>query len=254
MDRQGGEAAIAKRELVGEVKAQAKILGGFTALLWIIQIVNAFVFRYALDAFGVVPRTLSGLAGILFAPFLHGSFAHLIANTVPLLVLGWLVMLRDKRDFVKVSVISALVGGLGTWLIAPALTVHVGASVLIFGYLGYLLARGIFERRFWPIVGALVTFFLYGGALFGVLPGQIGISWQGHLFGLIGGILAARWMRKPDAPAARPAASPVKSRIAAPGAARVEALPRSDDAAAEAEIEAELERMRAQVKARSTTR
>jgi membrane associated rhomboid family serine protease len=250
MDRQPSEGMVAKRELVAEMKAHAEILGGFVGLLWVIQIVNALL-GGALTRFGVEPRTLSGLVGILFAPFLHASFAHLIANTVPLLVLGWFVMLRKKRDLLTVSVISGLVGGLGTWLIAPALTVHIGASVLIFGYLGYLLARGIFERRFWPILGSIAVFFLYGGALFGVLPGQLGISWQGHLFGLLGGILAARWMRTPelDAPAARP--SPARSRIAESGPARVESLPASNDAAAEAEIEAELERVRALVKARS---
>ena len=209
---------------------------------------NAVVFNGALARLGVEPRTLSGLVGILFAPFLHASFAHLIANTVPLVVLGWLVMLRRKRDLLTVSVISGLVGGLGTWLIAPALTVHIGASVLIFGYLGYLLARGIFERRFWPIIGSVVTFFLYGGALFGVLPGQMGISWQGHLFGLIGGILAARWMRRPQVEAAP---APARTRITAPGTARVEPLPGADEAAAEAEIEAELERVRALVKTQS---
>jgi membrane associated rhomboid family serine protease len=258
MDRQPGdprEGPIAKRELVTEMKAHAMILGGFAGLLWLIQIVNAVVFGGALANFGVEPRTISGLFGILLAPFLHASFAHLIANTVPLVVLGWFVMLRRKRDLLTVSLISGLVGGLGTWLIAPALTVHIGASVLIFGYLGYLLARGIFERRFWPILGSIAVFFLYGTALFGVLPGQIGISWQGHLFGLIGGILAARWMRTPEVGAAAARPIPARSRIAETRRpARVEALSEANgarDAAAEAEIDAELERVRALVKARS---
>lgn len=178
--------------LVTEAKAHAKILGGFVALLWLIQIVNSLVFQGGLVGLGIHPRSFAGLWGILFAPFIHANFAHLIANTIPLAVLGWFVMLRQKRDLVTVSVLAALVGGLGTWLIAPALSVHIGASILVFGYLGYLLFRGIFERRFWPIVGSIVTFFLYGGALFGVVPGTVGVSWQGHLFGLLGGILAAR--------------------------------------------------------------
>ncbi len=237
------------RSLVGEAKAQGKILLGFTGLLWVIQIVNAFVFGGSLDRFGVHPRTLAGLWGILFAPFLHVSFAHLIANTVPFLVLGWLVMLRRKRDFFLVSAIAALVGGLGTWLIAPALSVHVGASVLIFGFLGYLLARGIFERRLWPIVGSVVTFFLYGGALTGILPGAIGISWQGHLFGLLGGILAARLLRTPRLEAVAPAEG--RRRIAAGAPARVDALRGAEGEDREAEIEAELAEAKKRIEARA---
>ena len=244
VNKQLGQGDGERGALVTEVKAQAAILGGFAGLLWLIQIVNAFLFRGALVNLGVVPRTLGGLWGILFAPFLHVSFAHLIANTVPLLVLGWFVMLRRKRDLFTVSLLAALVGGLGTWLIAPALSVTVGASVLIFGYLGYLLSRGIFERRFWPIAGSLLVFFLYGGALFGILPGALGISWQAHLFGLLGGVLAARMMR--GEAGAVPRSEPVRRRIAegAGGRSRVEALADQD-----AEIEAELERAREMVKA-----
>jgi membrane associated rhomboid family serine protease len=105
-------------------------------------------------------------------------------------------MVRRKRDLLYVSLLSALVGGAGVWLIGASNSVHIGASILVFGYLGYLLSRGIFERRFWPIVGSLVVFFLYGGALWGVLPGQPGISWEGHAFGLLGGIVSA-WLMKP---------------------------------------------------------
>ena len=206
--------------LVAEVKATGKVLGGGLGVMWGIHLVNAAL-GGALFGFGVHPRTVFGLLGILFAPFLHASFAHLIANTIPLAILGFFVMLRRKRDLAYVSASAALVGGLGTWLIAPSNTVHAGASVLVFGYLGYLLSRGIFERRFWPIVGSIVVFFLYGGALFGVLPGEMGISWQGHLFGLLGGILAARLMKQPKALATETVeARPARARIAAtPGAA-----------------------------------
>jgi membrane associated rhomboid family serine protease len=176
-----------------ELKGHALILGGVVALLWALEAVDALSGQ-ALDVYGVVPRTLTGLRGIVLAPFLHGGFGHLIANTVPLVVLGWLVMLRQTRDFFTVWGASALVGGLGTWLIAPSNTVHIGASVVVFGFLGYLIARGWFERNFGAIAVALVAGGLYGGAIFGILPGQIGISWQGHLFGLIGGVLAAKWM------------------------------------------------------------
>lgn len=251
MERSSGSEKGALGELVTEARTQGTILGGFAALLWVIQIVNAVIFDGGLARLGIHPRTLSGLSGIFFAPFIHASFAHLIANTVPLLVLGWFVMLRRKRDLFTVSALAALVGGLGTWLIAPALSVHVGASILIFGYLGYLLFRGIFERRFWPIVGSALVFLLYGGALTGVLPGEVGISWQGHLFGFLGGILAARLLRG-TAPTA-PSVAPIRRRIsgiadALPGAAlrnRI-ASPTSAPTDEDPEIEAELQRVKRQ--------
>jgi membrane associated rhomboid family serine protease len=184
-------------ELKREVKATAAPLGGMVGTMWFVELADTVFFRGGLDRFGVVPRTLEGLRGILFAPFLHGGFGHLAANTLPLLVLGFLIMLRRKRDLLTVSVVSTLVGGLGIWLLGASNSVHVGASILVFGYLGYLLARGVFERRFWPIVGSVAVFFFYGGALWGVLPGQAGISWEGHLFGLLGGILAAKLLATP---------------------------------------------------------
>jgi membrane associated rhomboid family serine protease len=141
-----------------------------------------------------------GLRGVVFAPFLHANFAHLMANTLPLIVLGWLIMLRETRDFFTVWAVSAVVSGLGTWLIGPSMSVHIGASGVIFGFLGYLLARGWFERRAASIAVALGVGLLYGGAIFGVLPGQVGISWQAHLFGFLGGVLAARWMSRPSRP------------------------------------------------------
>ena len=237
-----------ERTLVAEAKAHAAILGGFIGLLWVIQLVNTLVFQGALVGLGIQPRTLAGLWGILFAPFLHGGFAHLIANTVPLAVLGWFVMLRRKRDLFLVSAITALVGGLGTWLIGPALSIHVGASVLVFGYLGYLICRGLFERRFWPIVGSLIVLFFFGGALHGVLPGAVGISWQMHLFGLLGGVLAARLLGTPRVAVAAPRrAEPARRRISI-SKARVSEGPGVE--VVDEDIEAELERARAQMKAR----
>lgn len=185
--------------LVREFKAQVAILGCFVALMWALEILDLFL-GGALNSLGIIPRTVVGLRGILFAPFLHGNFAHLIANTVPFIVLGWFVMLFRTRDFFSVTAIVMLISGLGTWLFAPPFTVHIGASGVIFGYLGFLLFRGYFERRFGSIVLSLIIGLLYGGLIWGVLPGQIGISWQGHLFGFIGGIVAARLLarRKPN--------------------------------------------------------
>lgn len=181
------------RGLVREVKAQVAILVCCVGLMWAIEGIDLFL-GGALNQLGIIPRSIVGLRGILFAPLLHGNFPHLIANTVPFLTLGWFVMLRRTSDFFWVTAIAMLIGGLGTWLLAPANTVHIGASGVIFGYLGFLISRGYFERRIGSILISLVIGIFYGGLIWGVLPGQIGISWQGHLFGFIGGIVAARLM------------------------------------------------------------
>ena len=138
------------------------------------------------------PSHVAGLRGIPFAPFLHGSFAHLLANTLPFLALGFLVMLRHSRQFVAVSLTIILISGLGTWLIAPAHTVHIGASGLIFGYFAFLLVAAYYERSPRAIGLALMVILFYGGLLWGALPQAGAISWQGHLFGLVGGAVAAR--------------------------------------------------------------
>lgn len=186
------------RGIASEVKTQILILGGLVALMWAIEIIDHLP-AVNLDVYGIIPRNIIGLRGILFAPFLHGNFPHLIANTVPFLTLGWLVMLRRTSDFWVVTAIAALIGGLGTWLIAPTFSVHIGASGIIFGYLGFLLSRGYFERNFASIALSVTVGILYGGLIWGVLPRQPGISWQGHLFGFIGGVVAARILavRKP---------------------------------------------------------
>jgi membrane associated rhomboid family serine protease len=161
------------------------------ATLWLLELADTLIWRGGLDAYGIHPRTLHGLRNIALAPWLHGDLWHVAANTVPLVVLGWMVMVRGVREFVAVSVIAAVVSGLGVWLFGASNSVHIGASGVVFGYLGYLLARGILERSVTAVLLAVLAVLLYGGMLFGVLPGQPGISWLGHLFGLLGGALAA---------------------------------------------------------------
>ncbi len=188
----------------GELKTQVKLLAGLVAIFWIIVILNEMFLdrtlviangcslNRGLNALGIAPHSFTGLRGILFAPFLHGGFYHVAANTAPFIVLGWFVMLRNISDFYFVSVMSALVGGLGTWLVGRPCTVHVGVSGVIFGYLGYLLFRGYFERSFVAIAISIAIAIAYGGMIWGVLPTRAYISWEGHLFGFIGGILAAK--------------------------------------------------------------
>lgn len=176
---------------VTTVRRALLFLLGLTAFMWVLEGID-WVLRGALDAYAIIPRYVPGLRGIFFAPFLHYGFEHIGANTVPFLILGGLVLLRGLRTFVNVTVVVMLIGGIGVWLIgAPGF--HLGASVLIFGYFGYLLLRGYFERRWPSIVLSVAVALVYGGLLLGVLPGQPGISWEGHLFGFVGGGLAANW-------------------------------------------------------------
>ena len=176
----------------GELKTQAKILGSLVAVFWIITFINEIFLRGRLNSLGILPHNPIGLRGILFAPFLHGGFYHVAANTVPFIVLGWLVMLRNISDFYFVSFMAAFVGGLGTWLVGSPYSVHIGVSGVIFGYFGYLLFRGYFERSFVAIAISLVIAVTYGSLIWGVLPTRSYISWEGHLFGFIGGIIAAK--------------------------------------------------------------
>jgi membrane associated rhomboid family serine protease len=180
----------------GGLKTRVGVLAGLVGLMWLVEVADLVLFQGALDAGGIRPRTEAGLWGILFAPFLHGGFAHLVANTVPLLVLGWLVLVRGLRDFVWATAVAVLQGGLGVWLVGGPRTVHIGASGLVFGYLGYLFLRGYWERSLPAVLVAVVAGVLYGGALWGVLPLSHGVSWEGHLFGFAGGAAAASAHRR----------------------------------------------------------
>ena len=166
-----------------------------TGLAWLAELVDAVV-PGSFDQYGIRPRSLDGLTGIVLAPFLHVGFAHLIANTMAFLLLG-AVVAWTTRAFWPVTIGVVLLGGLGVWLFAPPNTVTVGASGLIYGYAAFLVAWGVLARRLLAFVVAVVVAFVYWSLLFGVLPGQPGISWQGHLFGMIAGVLMAWWLARP---------------------------------------------------------
>lgn len=188
--------------VVRTLRVHASILGISVVSIWAVFAVDT-VLGGALLQYGVVPRTTDGLRGILFAPFLHADLAHLTANTVSLLVLGWLVMLRDPRHFWIVAVLSMIGGGLAAWLLGASNSVHVGASGVIFGFLGFLIFAGWYARSFGSIVISVGVTALWGGLVFGVLPGDAGISWQEHLGGFVGGVLSARWFSRDTATLAR---------------------------------------------------
>ncbi|OBA63389.1 rhomboid family intramembrane serine protease [Mycobacterium sp. 1100029.7] len=177
----------------------------FVALLYLIELVDELS-RHSLDANGIRPLETDGLWGIVFAPVLHANWQHLMANTVPLLVLGFLMTLAGLSRFVWATAIVWILGGFGTWLIGNwgsncGPTDHIGASGLIFGWLAFLLVFGIFVRRFWDIFIGLVVLLVYGGVLLGAMPvlGRCGgVSWQGHLCGAIAGVVAAYVLSAPE--------------------------------------------------------
>jgi len=176
--------------LFQELKTQGNLLVCIVVLLWAIELANSLM-NNALNNLGIRPRNILGLQGIIFAPFLHGSWRHLISNTFPLVILSWLIMARDRSEWIAVTVLTAIASGVGTWLFGGTETVHIGASGVVFGYFGFLVTRAYFERSFGSIAISLLVLALFGGMIWGILPVRVGISWEGHLFGLLGGIAAA---------------------------------------------------------------
>ncbi len=188
------EIAAIKDELMW----QGKVLGGGALVLWALELVDTFILGQALNAWGIAPGEITGLVGVITAPFLHGNLIHLAANTAPLLLFSWLIMLRDNREWGAVTAASMLSAGLGTWLVGAAGTTHIGASGLIFGYFGFLLTIGLFQRKFSSILMSLIIGLCYGGLVFGVFPFAVpgNVSWEGHLFGLLGGVFSAWWVNR----------------------------------------------------------
>ena len=174
------------------IRKGAIVMAIVLAGLWLIEGVDTMT-NHALDAFGIRPWNLVGLDGIVFAPLLHLSFAHLAANSVPLFVLGTALWASGLRQWIVATVTGWVTSGILAWLLTPIHYVVVGASGVIFGWLTYLIVRGFLSRR-WPhIILGLVVAFVYGSVLLGVFPMSTGVSWQGHLGGATGGILAA-WL------------------------------------------------------------
>ena len=169
------------------------------AAMWVLEIIDTGL-GGRLDGGGIRPRRVDGLDGIVFSPFLHAGFRHLISNTIPFAVLSGLVLLRGSKRWISASVIIVGLGGLLVWGLAPGSNeVHIGASGWVFGLFGFLVASAFFERRPLSIGIGLVTLFLYGGTiLFGFVP-RPGLSWEGHLFGFVAGVVAAKVLTsRPD--------------------------------------------------------
>ena len=171
----------------------------FVAILWIVHLIDFLPIN--LKNFGVTPRTFDGLWGIIFSPFLHANFLHLISNTVPIFVLLFVVLQFYGRIAYKVVGLAVLLGGSLLWTFGrsemngTALN-HIGASGLIYSLIAFLIASGIFQKKIMAVVIAFVIFFTYGGVIWGVFPGKPWVSWDGHLFGAIAGILVAYGFRR----------------------------------------------------------
>jgi membrane associated rhomboid family serine protease len=173
-----------------------RALLALVAIMWIVELVNVLD-GYRLDHDGIVPRNLSHLDGVIFAPFLHASFSHLLGNTIPFLLLGFAIALAGAGRLLLVTLIVALVSGLGTWITAPAGSVTVGASGVVFGYATYLISRGLFNRHLLEVAFGVVVLLLFGAGLISDLVPHSGISWEAHLFGGVGGVLAAATLARP---------------------------------------------------------
>jgi len=193
-----------ERPSLDEPLAPLMVVIGMSAAMWAEEIVDLFPHTH-FDSWGIRPRTVRGLWGILFAPFLHAGFPHLIGNTVPFLILGSVIAVGGVARIVQVVVLVGLTSGFGTWLFGQSNSVHIGASGIVFGFVTYLVSRGLFARKILWILGGIIVLVVYGGIVWGLFP-RPGISWQGHLFGAIGGVLAA-WIMHGDHGETAPAAA-----------------------------------------------
>lgn len=183
-------------------KRAAALMLLFTAALYLIEAVDGASAGLLDRAGWLVPRDVDGLAGIVTAPLLHGGFGHLAANTVPFLVFGFLALSGGIGQWIAVTATIWLVSGIGVWLLSPGPVL--GASGIVFGWFLYLLARGFYARNVGQIVLAVVLFLVWGSLLWGVLPSNPMVSWQAHLFGALGGLLAASWVARADRRSATP--------------------------------------------------
>jgi membrane associated rhomboid family serine protease len=183
------------------------VLAGIVSIMWILEAINSLDSNRISKSDGIFARNFDHIWGIFTAPFLHFSWQHLIANTVPFLFMGVIIALQGARRLLLVTLIVIVIGGLGTWLIAPAGTDTAGASGVVFGYATYLLTRGFFNRSVLELFTGLVVGVVWGGALLSSIVPHYGISWQGHACGAIGGVVAAYLMRRDRA--AKPGSGPM---------------------------------------------
>lgn len=185
------------RRDIDEVTDRLRPILIFVALLWAVEVVNWALGHELNRVLGLRPREIEGLVGVPAMPFLHGSFGHVFANTVPLLVLGAVSVMVARHRFLMKTLFIIIVSGLAVWVFGAPRTIVVGASGLVFGWFGYLVAAGVLYRSFRALAGAAIALVFYGGLVWGIVPAAANISWEAHLFGAIAGGMAAWWLREP---------------------------------------------------------
>jgi membrane associated rhomboid family serine protease len=194
------------------------LLGGIVTLMWAVEAINSLDSNHLAASDGIYARNVGHVWAIFTAPFLHFSWQHLIANTIPFVFMGLIIALQGAKRLLLVTLIVIVVGGLGTWLIAPAGTDTAGASGVVFGYATYLFARGFFNRSALELLTGLIVGVVWGGALLSSVVPHTGVSWQGHVCGAIGGVVAAYVLRRDRpgqiSPRRRPPMSPLDRALA----------------------------------------
>ncbi len=170
----------------------------FPVVMWMVYLISLSL-NLDLSRMGILPRDMIGILGIISGPIVHANFSHLLSNTMPLLILGWTIFFFYSKVSYKSFIVIYVLTGLLVWLFAREVY-HIGASGIVYGLVSFLFFSGIFRRDNKSIAIALIVTFLYGGIIWGVLPGQKGISWESHLFGGIAGIITAFIFRKIDPP------------------------------------------------------
>ncbi len=174
-------------------------IAAMVAVMWLVEVYDAL--GGSPDSEGIRPRDPDGLVGVVASPFLHGSWGHLIGNTIPFVILGCAIAIGGLVRVAVVSAIVIVVGGIGTWITGPSNSIHIGASGMVFGFAAYLIARGAYTRTPMHIIGGVAVLAVYGATLLSGFVPTPGVSWQGHLFGAVGGVVAARFLHRGRAPA-----------------------------------------------------
>jgi membrane associated rhomboid family serine protease len=200
--RLSDRARAAGTRAAGEFSVQATralsaiaVVGLMLAMMWVLELID-YAGNGSLEQYGIRSRDFSDLPDIFSAPFLHANLDHIAANTLPFAILGLVAAVRGVGKFLLMNLIVIVIGGLGVWFFGPSNAETLGASILVFGYFGYIVGRGVFERRLADTVIAVVVALFYWSILYGLLPNDQQISWQGHLFGLIGGLVSAYVLRR----------------------------------------------------------
>jgi membrane associated rhomboid family serine protease len=204
-DRQTRRAARARERIEG-----VQLLAAIVAVMWLVEVINT-IDSNRLDRDGIYARSFSHVWGIFTAPFIHVSFQHLISNSIPFIFMGLIIALRGAARLALVTAIVVVIGGVGTWLISPSGVSTVGASGVVFGYATYLLARGLFNRSLFELLTGAVVGVVWGSALLSSVVPHYGVSWQGHVCGAVGGVVAAWALSRERRPQRASAAAEVAS-------------------------------------------